>query len=202
MFKKIFDALFKSKEKSEINILVATLKDKIMPIDRGMIYEDPLDEYLQEMNIGGVIGGGTLQLENGEVGYCDIEIKLNANEIDKNIIENIIKKLEEFGAPKGSFLRIEKTGEEIEFGLKEDIGIYIDGKNLPEKVYENCDINFVVSELKRLLGDQSEIVRFWYGEYETGLYFYGNNPDEMKYSINNFISTYPLCENARIVKIT
>lgn len=60
MFKKIFEELFQGKKEiEEPNFIVATLNDKIMPIDRGDIYEDPLDEFLSKNNWGEISGGGT-----------------------------------------------------------------------------------------------------------------------------------------------
>ena len=46
------------------------------------------------------------------------------------------------------------------FGRKEGLGIYLDGVNLDEDVYKNSDSNVVVSEIKKLTNDNSEIVRF------------------------------------------
>ena len=61
-----------------------------MPIDRGEIYEDPLDELLKAENIGEVSGGGTMQKKSGEIEYCDIEIELNGTEIDKTITNQLL----------------------------------------------------------------------------------------------------------------
>lgn len=187
-------------ESSE-NYIVATINDKIMPIDRGEIYEDPLNEFIQANGIGEVTGGGTMQLESGEIEYCDIEIRLNEDNMNEIRVKSIIEKLESLGAPKGSKLTIEKTGEKIEFGIKEGLAIYLDGINLDEEVYKSSDSNIVVSEIKRLTNDTSETVRFWQGRTETGLYFYSDSFDKMKNSIQPFIEEYPLCKGARVEKI-
>ncbi len=202
MLKKIFGGLFPNKKEiEETNFVVATLNDKIMPIDRGDIYEDPLDKVLNKNNWGEVSGGGTMQQESGEIEYCDVEIKLNGTEIDKNVIDQIIKKLEEFGAPKGSVLNIEKTHEKISFGKLEGIGIYLDGANLPENVYEECDVNFVITEIHKLTGTEYKVNRNWEHESGIALYFYGNSYEEMNRQIKELIETYPLCENCKIEKI-
>lgn len=199
--KKLFGKHKLEENESSGNFIVATLNDKVMPIDRGEIYEDPLDEFLKNKNIGEVTGGGTMQLKSGELEYCDVEIKLDADEIDDNKIRLIIEKLEELGAPKGSKLIIEKTEQKIEFGKKEGLGIYLDGVNLDEEVYENSDSNFVVSEIKRLTGDTTETIRFWENNEETALYFYSDSFDNMNESIKEFINEYPLCKGARIEQI-
>jgi hypothetical protein len=200
-FKKLFGKAKAEESQNSGNYIVATINDKIMPIDRGDIYEDPLDDFLQENGIGEVCGGGTMQLESGEIEYCDIEISLNNDTLIKSQIKLIIEKLESLGAPKGSKLLIEKTGEEIEFGIKEGLGIYLDGVNLDEEVYNNSDSNIVVSEIKRLTNDTSEALRFWEGQNETGLYFYSDSFENMKKSIQSFINEYPLCKGARVEKI-
>mgnify|MGYP003436708781 CR=1 FL=1 len=201
MIKKLLGGLFKKEKIEESNFIVATLNDKIMPIDRGEIYEDTLDEILIANNIGEVSGGGTMQEKSGEISFCDVEIKLNGTEIDKIIINNIIEKLESFGAPKGSFLTIEKTQEKINFGQLEGIGIYLDGINLPKNVYEECDINFVITEIHRLTETEYIVNRNWENETGTALYFYGESFEKMKTQIKNFVENYPLCENCRIEQI-
>lgn len=200
-FKKLFGNSKAEESQSAENYVVVTLNDKIMPIDRGSVYEDPLDEFIRANGIGEVTGGGTMQHESGEVEYCDIEIRLNKDILSESQIKLVIEKLESLGAPKGSKLTIEKTGEKIEFGIKEGLGIYLDGVNLDEDVYKNSDSNVVVSEIKRLINDSSETVRYWMGQTETGLYFYSDSFDEMKDSIRSFINEYPLCKGARVERI-
>ena len=202
--KNIFGGLFKSKkiDVGESNFIIATLNDKIMPIDRGQIYEDPLDKILIENNYGEVSGGGTLQKKSGEIEYCDIEIKLNSPEIDKNVINIIITKLEEFGAPKGSVLNIEKTKEKISFGRLEGMSIFLDGINLSKNVYEECDVNYIIAEVYRLTNTEHIIDRYWESsEKGTGLYFYGESFEKMKKQIKELIESYPLCENCKIEQI-
>jgi hypothetical protein len=204
MLKKFIASLFKSKANSDNSnngYLVAQLNDKVGPIDRGLTYEDPLDEFLKNKNYGEVTGGGSYLEETGEIACCDIEIKLSNSEIDRTIISNIILKLEALGAPKGSVLTISKTKEEIPFGKKEGLALYIDGQNLPPEVYSNCDINFVISELHRLTNIEPNADRNWEGKRETALYFFSDSFEQMKASISDFIVTYPLCKGARIVQI-
>ncbi|RXG11447.1 hypothetical protein DSM03_11161 [Leeuwenhoekiella aestuarii] len=113
----------------------------------------------------------------------------------------IIKKLEELGAPKGSKLTIEKTDQKIEFGQKEGLGIYIDRQNLDTEFYKNSDINFVISEIKKLTKDNSEIIKYWEGGTETAHYYYSDSFTEMKELIKEFVKFYPLCKEARIEQI-
>lgn len=74
--------------------------------------------------------------KEGEIEYCDIEIELNDT---PNIVERLLQKLEEIGVPKGSKLYNEDCSYEV--GSLEGLGLYINGTDLPEQVYETCDIN-------------------------------------------------------------
>lgn len=196
--------LFQSKsgtDKVTPAYITITLNDKIMPVDRGDVYEDPLDEFIQASGIGEVCGGGTMQMASGEVDFCDIEIQLYADSIDETQLTRLQEKLEGLGAPKGSFIFLEKDQQKIMIGKKEGLAIYLDGVNLENEVYENCDSNVVVDEIRKRVHDTSEIVRFWESNTETALYFYSDSFEEMKSAIRDFVETYPLCKNARIERI-
>ena len=90
MIKKIWNKFFtKSNGISQDNYIIAQLNDKIMPIARGEVYEDPLDEFLKLKWYGEVSGGGTLQSKSGEIEYCDVEIKLKDSTINKKAVQNM-----------------------------------------------------------------------------------------------------------------
>ncbi|RZN82043.1 MAG: hypothetical protein EVB12_03440 [Winogradskyella sp.] len=199
--KKLFGINKKGKEEYSGNYIVATLNDKLMPIDRGEIYEDPLDEFIQANKIGEVTGGGTMQLESGELEYCDVEIRLYSDEINESQIKLIINKLEELGAPKGSRLLIEKTAQKIQFGKKEGLGVYLDGINLSDEVYKTSDSEALAVEIRRLAGIKDNTLRYWQGNTETGLYFYEDSFEKIKESIADFVKAHPECENCRIEQI-
>lgn len=199
----MFNKLFGSKKKKEQlgTFIVIQLNDKIMPIARGEFYEDPLEELLESKQYGEITGGGTMQHESGGIKFCDIEVLLYQGEHHRKAIEEIVMNLEEIGAPKGSHITIGDSDEPIHFGKKEGLAIYLDGVNLPENIYAECDINVVLSELSRLVGYDGDVQRYWEGNTETALYFYGDSFETMKSAIMEFVSTYPLCQNARIVQI-
>lgn len=200
-FKKLFGLNDSDELESSGNYIVATLNDKIMPLDRGEIYGDPLDEFLQDNNIGEVTGGGTMQHKTGEIDFCDLEILFNSDKIEENHIKQIIEKLEELGAPKGSYLRIEKTNKEIKFGQKEGLGLYLDGVNLSDEVYKTSDSEAIILEIRKLAGIEDTTHRYWQGNIETGLYFYSDSYQNIKKSISEFVSNHPECENCRIEQI-
>lgn len=194
--------IFKSSKGSRPDdLMIARLNDKIMPIDRGIIYEDPLDQLLRAHKYGEVTGGGTKQTETGEIAYCDLEILIYKNKYPELITDTIIKLLESQGAPKGSSLAVGQTPQAITFGKSEGLAIYLDGVSLPDNVYKECDINDVLRELRALTGDNGNIFRYWQGEAETALYFYGESFDKMARAIAAFVKAYPLCQGARIEQI-
>lgn len=200
-FKKLF-GFNSAKSDGEVgNFIVATLHDKIMPLDRGEVYSDPLDKILQEKGIGEVTGGGTMQHKTGEIDFCDIEIQLNSENIDKEDINLIINKLEELGAPKGSKLTIEKTDEVIEFGKLEGLGLYLDGINLSDEVYKTSDSEALANEIIRLAEIKSPVIRYWQGNTETGLYFYAEKFENINLAISDFVKSHPECENSRIEQV-
>jgi hypothetical protein len=168
-------------------------------MDRGELYEDPLMEVLQKQRAGEVVGGGTMLREHGEIDFCEIEIEVS-EPAAKNIA--LVKEtLEALGAPKGSNLRLEAEGEELPIGTNEGLAVYLNGTDLPDEVYAECDSNFVYSEFNRLLGEDGKVHSHWDGPTETALYMYGPSFETMKQRLDDFLGTYPLCQRARIVQI-
>lgn len=143
----------------------------------------------------------TMQSPTGEIKFFDIQVVIYDNNDIMKIVDEIKINLESLGAPKGSFIEIQGKEEKISFGKKEGLAIYLDGVNLPENVYKECDSNYVVTEIFRLTGCSDDVIRFWEGDKETPIYFYGNSFNKMKRDILEFIETYPLCQGARIVQI-
>jgi hypothetical protein len=195
MFGKLF-----SKETTTTSILViAQLNDRAQPLDRGELYEDPLDEVLKKHRAGRVTGGGTQLTESNEVEFSEIEI--DVRETSAESVPLIKQTLEELGAPKGSKLRVGPQGEELPFGINEGLAVYLNGTDLPDEVYAECDSNFVYSEFNRLLGVDGKVHSHWQGPTETALYMYGPSFEKMKRRLASFLSSYPLCQRARVVQI-
>ncbi|TGK82089.1 hypothetical protein EHQ24_12515 [Leptospira noumeaensis] len=197
----IFSNIFKLvKPKQKVVHITAQLNHLLMPIDRGNIYEDPLDEALKSLKFGEVDGGGTMQLNTGEIAHIDVEILLYNLE---DGIPFLINKLEELGAPKSSILHIQddSNSKQIAFGKKEGVAIYLDGINLSKEVYENSDINDLIEKLNISIGDLGKMESYWQGETETALYFYGLNAEDMKNNFKSIIDSYPLCKGCRITTI-
>ena len=196
MIKKV-----KFNKKAKQKIVTFTINEKIHPFDRDERYESNIEKFLSKNKYGEIVNIGTLQFANGEIEFFDISILIYNNFDFKKVINELIYKFEELGAPKGSYLTIEETNIDINFGQKEGLGIYLDGINLPPNVYRDCDINYVIEKIRQLIKDEDEILRYWEGNEVTALYFYGDSFERMKNNILNFINTYPLCQNTKLIQI-
>ncbi len=181
-------------------IVIAQLNARVQPIDRGNYFEDPLDDVLQSSGSGEVTGGGTqLADEPDGIAYCDIEIMVN--ELSDATIQQIISTLEELGAPKGSVLKLQEGRNDIEFGCLEGMALFLNGIDLPAEVYEQSDVNDLISRCEALFEGRGRFRGYWEGSSETALYFYGRSFDDMKLSIEDLLATDPLCAMARVVQI-
>jgi hypothetical protein len=79
--------------------------------------------------------------------------------------------------------------------------VYLNGTDLPHEVYAECDANFVLSEFTRLRGSDGKVHSHWQGPAETALYMYGPSFESMKHRLTGFLTSYPLCQRARVVQI-
>jgi hypothetical protein len=71
---------------------------------RGNVFEDPLDDFLQNNDLGNTSGGGTLldREGSGEILECDVEIEIK--DFSAETIARIVGELKRLGTPKGSRL--------------------------------------------------------------------------------------------------
>src|SRR5688500_16848935 len=101
--------------------VTARLNHRLMAIDRGERYEDPLQEALATRGFGSVDGGGTMMLQSGEVEFADVEVILTN---DAEGIPFVVETLEALGAPRGSILQIHEAAgiRELPFGKAEGVG--------------------------------------------------------------------------------
>ena len=194
----LFNKLFNKKANKPAWYLTLSLNARVMPVDRGTLFEDVIYYALKKLRIGTVDGGGTLMDDaTGEIKSCDIEIYLNEkSDVNYQKLQSILATL---NVPKGSFLISEDERQEI--GDLEGLAIYINGTDLDSEIYKSCDINYVIAELIKLLGSKHKYYSHWEGSNETALYFYGKSFDTMKILIIPFVEEYPLCQKSRITQI-
>jgi hypothetical protein len=188
-----------SKDEKQFDaLIIAQLNHRAQPMERGELFEDPLQELLDDAGIGEVTGGGTLLSKTFEIEYCEVEIC--AQDTEPATISAVIEMLEKLGAPKGSKLSVDGQ-EDIVFGKMEGLGVYLNGTDLADHVYAECDVNYVYDQFNELLGDAGKVQSSWNGPKETALYMYGASYEVMCERLSSFMATYPLCRKARLVKI-
>lgn len=175
--------------------VVFTLNGPIQPMDRGDIFEDPLDEWLAERDGGEVVGGGTGLREDGEVDFCDCEVELS----EDVPLGEIVEFLESRGAPKGSFYVVEDSDEKNYFGEAEILALYLNGTELPDEVYDNNDAQDVYDTINELVDGSGAIMCHWNGPQDTGLYIFGPSAAVNRDKIQKFVSEHPLCQKSRLV---
>lgn len=194
----MFGLKFSRKPARAGETVTARLNARLQPIDRGEHFEDPLADRLDEFDGVEVTGGGT-QLGDDGVLYCDIELAVA--DLSDERLAAIAREFEALGAPKGSKLIVGDGGRERAFGVSEGLGVYLNGVDLPEAVYAECDVNHVIEEANRLLGGRGRFMSHWQGERETGLFFYGPSFADMKAAIAPLLDGYSLCRGARVEQI-
>ncbi len=188
-----------------MSYLTIHLNARLQPRDRHDL-EDVLLDTLAKLGIDAEIsGGGTLQKANGEIESCDVELMLS--EYSDDNINTIIRAMRVTLAPVGSKLIVNLDDDSpeaktIPIGIHQGLGLYLNGKDLDEEVYENSDPSFLCQEIERLLGDfkVGHIASCWEGN-ETAFYLYGESFDEMYKRIKPLLNDYPLCQKCRVVRI-
>ena len=176
------------------HLVIARLYEYIEPIDRGNRYEDPLQAALEAAQAGAVTGGGSQLSEERGIEFADVEIELANLDAALDLVANT---LETAGAPQGSEIRHEDNVVR-QFGRHQCLAIYLDGTSLPDEVYANLDFDQVVTEIGNAAGPDS-FHGCWQGPEETGLYFFGNNAEEMFTRVEPLLRTLPIGQNARVV---
>lgn len=178
-------------------LVIAQINEKVGPLDRGMRYEEPLGEALAAHKIGQLGGGGTMLSDDGEIVFADVEVEVTGDLDDA--IRRLKALLEALGAPAGS--KIIVGDEEHPVGVAEGLGLYLNGTDLPDEVYETCDMDVVLDTLVQSLGSLGEIRGDWQGPTESAVYMYGSSFEAMRDAVKPFVDSYPLCRKARVVRI-
>ena len=82
----------------------ARIEECLMPLERGLKYEEPLNEALVRAGLGRVTGGGSVQGTDGRIEWVSIDIQL----VDcEQALQFTRRKLWELGAPVGSVLKFD-----------------------------------------------------------------------------------------------
>jgi hypothetical protein len=146
-----------------------------------------MNEFLEKAELGYTDGGGTLiSGDGGEVRCCDVSFLIR--HYDESVCVRLCEMIERLGAPKGSVLQIYRSdGEDedavpeiIPVGTKEGMAIYLNGTDLPDEVYKDCDINFVIERIDNMMDGGGRYMSCWQGPTETALYCYGDSFEAMR----------------------
>lgn len=175
--------------------IVLHLNMRLKPFDRAAFFEDPFDDILQKYGAGEVVGGGTFLSNDGMPVSCDIDFCIKKDKIDGFI--SFLKNIRTIA--KGSYIQYLDT--EINIGSLEGLELILDGTGLSKEIYEENDVNDVISELNVLLNEKGQYYSHYIGKKDTSLYFYGISFDEMKNILVKYAETCPLCKNSIINKI-
>ena len=194
----ILQALFGDKAPKAIYPVTVQLNAKLMPLDRGRIFQRPLSAALEAAGLGKSEDAGTQASREGEIMFCDLEVDLYEN--TERAYEFVKQTVESLGAPKGSKLRISRD-DVRPIGISEGLGLYLNGTDLPDEVYANGDLDFVHDELGRLLEGEGQVAGTWRAPNVAAFYMYGGSFVEMQRRIADFLASYPLCQKCRVVQI-
>lgn len=172
------------------NYLYLNLKEPLQPVDRGGIYEDPLQEVLDARAPGSaVVGGGTAQGPDGSPTDSDIEVEVVGDPAE--VMALVIDVLEFYGAPKGCTARL-NDGEPVSFGRAEGLELALNGYDLPAEVYQANDVNELLARIGQALGTEGRMHSHWVGPKYTSIYFYGPSADRLRELVEPITSVHPL----------
>jgi hypothetical protein len=85
--------------------------------------------------------------------------------------------------------------------LEECVLIYLDGVNLPDEVYAECDLLTIEDRLIEAIekGQAGELDGNEIGERETTIFTYGPDADRLYRVMEPVLKSYPLCRGARVI---
>ena len=179
--------------------VIARIPEHIEPINRGVRYEDPLQDALSIRALGMVTGGGSQLSPAAEIGYVDVEMALADLDEGLDVAKRV---LEEAGAPVGSQLLYRENGDDVEraFGIQEGLAVYLDGTGLPDEVYASTDLDALMERLAAAVDSVGgELRSIWNGPNETALYHYGPSADAMAVALQPVFDEFPIFQNARLI---
>jgi hypothetical protein len=71
------------------------------PLDRGDLYEDPLQEELADAKLGEITGGGSQLGEDDTIAYCGLDVVVTDHDRGLALIRETMQRL---GAPAGTVI--------------------------------------------------------------------------------------------------
>jgi len=101
---------------ADTELIYVYLPGSVEPIDRGALFEDPLNEELQLKGLGEVSGGGTQLGEEKADGSCDIEFcGIDVDTTDVSGARELLREqLVLLGCPPGTQLHYREGGRPLQ----------------------------------------------------------------------------------------
>jgi hypothetical protein len=178
--------------------VTARMWEYIEPIARGDRYEDPVEAFLERNVLGEIDGGGTQMGETPKIEFVDVTFWLRDSQ---DAIDAVVAELNRLGAPIGSELQFQDRGRAVTvpFGSTECVALFLDGVSLPSEVYKQTGADDLRQRLEIALKGAGEFRAYWHGNRESGLFFNGDNAQQMADAMMPVLTREPLCQNARLV---
>lgn len=148
------------------------------------VYESALGFESSEFETGG--------LETSEIQSDDLSVE---PQMQANLSQGIEDETGDAELAEGTL------GRTIYFGQQEGLAIYLNGKDLPQKVYQKYHVRQVFDKCDALLKGVGMVNSYWQGYAQTALYMYGDSYSEMVKRIEPVVSRHPLCQKSRLVQI-
>jgi hypothetical protein len=191
------------RRRSKRRTVTIHLNARLLPLDRGELFEDPLDAHLSERSFRTVLGdAGTLLSPEGEPTSCDVELEVDRDDDLQALAGAIAEFLDSRGAPRGSTVVDEGGTVLTTFGVTEGLALYLNGTDLAAEVYAASDTNEIVDAVNAALDDSGRMLSYWHGPEATALYLYGPSEEVMRARLANLLATRPDMQLSRLESIT
>ncbi len=193
--------LARFRRRSRDRLVVVHLNARLMPLDRGELFADPLAAHLAGLGLSATVsGGGTSLSELGEPMTCDLELDVAAEVPVAEAAARIGEFLDSVGAPRGSTVRADDSVL-LQFGTTQGLALYLNGTDLPDEVYAASDTNELARAVGDALGDAGRMLSSWHGPTETALYLYGPSSATMRARLADLLATRADAQLSRLEDI-
>lgn len=177
-----------STKKSENQYVTLKINMPLNFDDLDNIFETSMSSYLEEKEIGEIIGDGSPVDDYGPYA-TDIEF-----DIQKSKIEDFKKMLTNYRFPKGSYFVFDDYKSEL-FG--DLVGIRLVFNNLSTEKIES-----IYLELSELFVDSYIYKTIYQVNDKTTVYYYGENIENLKNKISQYVEKHNLTHNISIMDMS
>ena len=177
-------------ESGTVHVTV-TIWEQILPIERGLRYEDPIAQLLAETGRGELVGAGTQLAENFGIEYVDIELQVN----DVTVIQEVIDLLVARGVPKNSRVRIFRHDGHDDRIFGESEGVALTLPTIPSE----SDVDALLNRIATAGTDFNYRGAHTNRDSSLTMYFYGPDAERLWIALEPIVTAAPICDDAEIV---